>query len=1212
MSTIRIIGSEARDEGVFDVLLRFDNDLESHVRVRNPFTPKEEEELNWLFNEHLRSPFTDEVRAERIRQEMTRYGESLFTQVFSEDVDYQQYLQAVEEGIESLAFEVVGPASFHRLHWESMKDPDRVLPFAVSSSFLRQSNTPQMTPAVVQESPTLNILLVVARPGGSADVGHRTISRSLVDTLRSTNLPIRLSIVRPGTYEALATHLEEVHSRYGKGYYHIIHFDTHGAVLSCDKISRFFFRSRYGREGLRFYEGFKAFLFLEGAEAAQADPVEATELASLLAHYGIPISVLNACQSGKLTEGTFANFGNQLIQSGAHFVLTMSDSVTVSAAQMMMRTLYEEIFDGVAPALAVSHGRRELYDTKDRRVHYNQLVELEDWFLPVLYSSGAEELDLRLLLSDDTSSVSDSDAGPGDYYVPVYGFWGRDTDILEIEKLLLDSKGDTSQNAILIQGMAGIGKTAFLQHLSTWWQQTDFVDHCWHFSYEEKLWTFEEMVHAIASELLETAECPPQSTSSDWQCRQVVGLLRSRRHLLIFDALEITTQTSFSDNQGMMSRERSLLRDFLKNLAGGETVVLLGSQNEASWLTSEACRDYVYRLEGLDLEASSSMAQAILKRFDLSQQVKAPQLNSLLQYLAGHPGALEVVLPNLAHYRASEVLEMLRAGKTGLALDDAMSSFETTFSQFPQRVQMSLLCLAPFSRKVHRSGLEFYASRLRARSMLAEVHLPDAMVLLQEVGLCISGDHSEFLDLHLLFTYFLRTRLDQGEPEVSQAVHQSFYELYTRAGLWMLQSLTNSESRQYALHIIDLEHENLLSALSIALDDRLPFQIMYTPLHAYLEIMKNVSTALELNDLVLAKAENWFREDEDSELGFELMGLLMGLGELSMEARDLEGSRAAYKQALEILDTLDLRQDARLEGRVMVHNNLGIVAQEERDWSLAERHYQKALSYAREFSAEFGDRGSEAIVLHQFGMLAIAQGDWKTAERYLKSGLVIEEAVKDVGGLAITCFNLGRVIREQGELERAVRYLKRAERIFRRRGDQNSLAKVYNEFGLISSVRDEWDQAKAAYRQSVIMKFQTHDPYEQAGTYFNLGVAAKNEGDLAEAEAYFSKALAIYEEHEDANAQAMCLQGLGELAEKQQDIEDAQKYYLSALEMYLAEKDGAKADQLLKVMAFLWRRTWLQGYDPNALPEAVASILGCESEDVVNMWSMWEWLAGSS
>src|SRR5437667_8467845 len=103
-------------------------------------------------------------------------------------------------------------------------------------TMVRKNRVPQTLKATVRPSPTINLLLVVARPSGKADVGYRTISRPLVETLRQAQINVQIDILRPGTYQALDTHLRETTNRHGMGYYHMIHFDAHGAVLSYQDI----------------------------------------------------------------------------------------------------------------------------------------------------------------------------------------------------------------------------------------------------------------------------------------------------------------------------------------------------------------------------------------------------------------------------------------------------------------------------------------------------------------------------------------------------------------------------------------------------------------------------------------------------------------------------------------------------------------------------------------------------------------------------------------------------------------------------------------------------------------------------------------------------------------------------------------------------------------------------------------------------------------
>src|SRR5207249_170138 len=62
-----------------------------------------------------------------------------------------------------------------------------------------------------------------------------------------------------------------------------------------------FIYNPYGRSELTPYKGTKAYLFFEGEQEGQADPVEASDLSRLLINYNIPIAILDSCQSAQVT-----------------------------------------------------------------------------------------------------------------------------------------------------------------------------------------------------------------------------------------------------------------------------------------------------------------------------------------------------------------------------------------------------------------------------------------------------------------------------------------------------------------------------------------------------------------------------------------------------------------------------------------------------------------------------------------------------------------------------------------------------------------------------------------------------------------------------------------------------------------------------------------------------------------------------------------------
>lgn len=121
---------------------------------------------------------------------------------------------------------------------------------------------------------------------------------------------------------------------------------------------------------------------------------------------GIPVCVLNACQSGKQLKppstssppipptlggeeeeqevqnppelgdlgGDYSretSLGSRLMGAGMQMVVAMGYSVTVTAASLLMETIYKQLFaeKGITEVLRL--GRKELYNRKGRRAYYN-------------------------------------------------------------------------------------------------------------------------------------------------------------------------------------------------------------------------------------------------------------------------------------------------------------------------------------------------------------------------------------------------------------------------------------------------------------------------------------------------------------------------------------------------------------------------------------------------------------------------------------------------------------------------------------------------------------------------------------------------------------------------------------------------------------------------------------------------------------------------
>jgi hypothetical protein len=151
--------------------------------------------------------------------------------------------------------------------------------------------------------------------------------------------------------------------------------------------------------------------------------------------------------------------------------------------------------------MAIRRARLELYNRKERRAYYDQTIDLEDWLLPVVYQNQTQRLATRQFTPDESKAYYERQAAAFAEPRTAYGFVGRDLDILRIEQRLL-SQGNT----LLVRGMGGAGKTTLLRHLGWWWQTTHFVDQVLYFGYDERAWTRQQIMDAIARQLLTPVE----------------------------------------------------------------------------------------------------------------------------------------------------------------------------------------------------------------------------------------------------------------------------------------------------------------------------------------------------------------------------------------------------------------------------------------------------------------------------------------------------------------------------------------------------------------------------------------------------------------------------------------------------------------------------------------------------------------------------------
>ena len=908
--------------------------------------------------------------------------------------------------------------------------------------------------------------------------------RSLMAAIANARLPVNLVLLRPGTYEALERHLANT----PEGFYHIVHFDSHGGVMSyellqaLDQHDRVLLKGRYGgRSDVQRFEGERAFLFLETETKGKSDPVEAADLARLLNTKRIPVCILDACQLGMQVEGEEAqedSLGSRLMLAGMQLVVAMRYSVMAAASGMLMERFYQEMVAGVPLLEAMRLGRREMFNQKSRQAYFNQRVDLEDWLLPVLYCNHPSHQPLRLTLQrmypEEEAAYYQRLEQQYQFTPPTYGFVGRDLEILKIEKSLL------RHNVLLVQGMGGTGKTTLLNYLREWWQKTSFVAQTFYFGYDQKAWTLEQILFDLGKALYgEAAGVPPMM--------KVVTTLRSGcattklPFALILDNLESVTGQELAIQNTLPIAEQEKIRDFLGRLVGGKTFVVLGSRSDEGWLRQATFREAVYPLKGLDPESRSRLAEKILQRLwqDEPERVEAtrkePEFLRRMNLLAGYPLAIEVVLANLRRQSPTEILAGLDAADVGLDADgdktkSILKCVEYSHSNLSAAAQRLLLCLAPFSGFIDRRDLPNYAEELQKLEPFQAYDFGAFDSAIEEAihwGLLspVREDLPQLLTIQPVFPYFLKTKLNELDEATREALQTGFKQHYQglAASYKQLMDSKEPQERQWGIQFCQWEYENLFHALQICLENQESFDISFC-LNQYFGLINDKQSSLKLSELVCQKLDQYPSTFLRTAQGYQVPFAIARLGRNYLEAQQYEAARKAYQLTLDLYEQIDgVEEQQKQLWKAVSYNQLGRVDQEIQEYESARRKFQQAL----EIYIEFGDRYSQALPHHEMGIIDRELREFESARCHFQQALEIYIEFGDRHKQAITYHQLGRVGHKSREYESARRHYQQALEIFIEFGDRYEQARTYAQLGLLSEALEELPEAQTNLLQAL-------------------------------------------------------------------------------------------------------------------------------------------------
>ena len=209
-----------------------------------------------------------------------------------------------------------------------------------------------------------------------------------------------------------------------------------------------------------------------------------------------------------------------------------------------------------------------------------------------------------------------------------------------------------------------------------------------------------------------------------------------------------------------------------------------------------------------------------------------------------------------------------------------------------------------------------------------------------------------------------------------------------------------------------LEYENLVTALNLALAAQGSILYLYLALTQYIDTTQDQAHGLELGQTVLSRLEAYPVEKLTGRLGLEFASVIDGIANRQLQLKQYAQAGASYQKALAILLNNKGSDAATIQKlSASIYHQLGMVAQEQHQWTQAEQYYQHAL----QIYVKYNDRYAQASIYNNLGVVAEEQRQWQQAREYFLQALEIFVEYKDTYSGDVVLRSLARLWKASGD-----------------------------------------------------------------------------------------------------------------------------------------------------------------------------------------------------
>jgi tetratricopeptide (TPR) repeat protein len=1056
------------------------------------------ENLRWYLEDYLLAPFgVWEDRGPAVQAKLAQWGDQVFGSVFGSGPARDAYQRARDRGLE-LVFRSASPGPLS-WPWELMRDPAG--PVALNLAGVSRALPVAALAQTAVTGNRLRVLMVISRPEGTGDIEYQMIARPLLARLEAVRGQVDLVVLRPPTLDALREALTRAVA-VGEPF-QVVHFDGHGALPG-----------RAAAEGVLGFE----------KPGGGSDQVAVSRVAAVLAGAGVPVVVLNACQSGAVGKDLEAAVATRLLRAGCAAVVAMAYSVYAVAAAEFMAIFYERLFAGDTVSAAVTAGRRRLFENDGRPSPKGELP-LADWLVPVHYlrrdvafpqartirPATAPSLDVAL---DQIRAAPSEAAAVQDPLAAVGVFVGRDDLFYQLEAAA------RLQRVMVLAGPGGAGKTELAKGFARWWRDTGGVDDprlvFWH-SFEAGVASFglDGVITSIGLEVFGADFAgldPPQRLDA------VKRLLGQYRALLVWDNFESVRE--MPDPAGVTPPLDEAGCDALKGFLEwvrdhSNSAVIITSRTDEGWLGQRRIT-----VGGLNRAEAAEYADHLLAPYPAAQQRRARRsFGELLDWLDGHPLAMRLTLPRLDATDPAELLADLH-GTIPLPAEDDPDAGRTT--SLPASITYSYAHLSGQARRLlpavsllhgvaDENVLTAFSDIEGVPARFAGVSRQEWTTVLQDaarVGL-LTDLGIRMYRIHPALPGYLAAGWHAGDPasyvQEREACEQALCTACAAVSHWLTGQIRSGDAG-LAYAVIGLQRRILGAMLGHGLD------------------------------------QGRWDDAEDIARALDSYWDARGLGE---EARIW---------ADRILNaTVDHRQAPLESARALWLYTTITQANRQQDSGHPDQAadtYRRILAYLQDQPETEWVRTSLSVIYRELGNTAYDRGRLEEAEDWTRQALTISEELGNRPGIALAYHQLASNAQAAGRLEEAEDWARHALTIFEELGDRPRMAFAYAQLGVTAQTAGRLDEAEDWYRQALTIRGELGDRPRIAHTYHQLSITAQLGGRLDEAEDWSRQALTIFEELGDRPYMALAYGQLGNTAYFRERLDEAHDWYRRGLAIF--------------------------------------------------------------